>query len=173
MQLMDPTHLLTLGYDAEDHGGFAFFQGLQLQIFDIGDPRNPTLNYREVIGTRGSSSEAATNHLAFNYFPPKSLLALPLVVCDNGRGWTFGSQQFNGLAVYNVSTAEGFHYRGGVVHNNLAGITPTACSNWWTQASSMVKRSIFMDDFVYSITADEIRVESVDHLGSDVAILNL
>ena len=42
-----------------------------LQIFDVTDPANPTLAHKDVIGTRGSSSEALTNHLAFNYFTPK------------------------------------------------------------------------------------------------------
>jgi uncharacterized secreted protein with C-terminal beta-propeller domain len=173
MQLMDASHLLTIGYDAEDHGGFAFFQGLQLQIFDVGDAAHPTLSQRELIGTRGSSSEAATNHLAFNYFPSKNVLALPIVACQGGADWSFGREQFNGLAVYDVSLDAGFHYRGGVIHNSLSGMASDACANWWTRSGSLVKRSVFMDDFVYSVTPGEIRVDSVNRLGADVAVINL
>ncbi len=173
MQLMDPSHLLTIGYDVEDHGSFAFFQGLQLQIFDVGNAGQPTLAHREVIGTRGSSSEAATNHLAFNYFASKNLLALPLVVCEGSVGWRYGRVQFNGLAVYDVTSEAGFHYRGAVVHDNLIGTPSSACASWWTRGESMVKRSLFMDDFVYSITANQIRVEAIDHLGADLAVVSL
>jgi len=77
MHRMDDNHLLTIGYDAEDYGEYALFQGIMLQIFDISDMNNPSLVYKEVIGTRGSSSEAATNHLAFNFFKPKEMLAIP------------------------------------------------------------------------------------------------
>ncbi len=75
MHMMDDTHLLTIGYDADDQGSFAWFQGVMLQIFDVSDPQHPALTHKEVIGTRGSSSEALTNHLAFNYFAPMNLLA--------------------------------------------------------------------------------------------------
>lgn len=173
MQLMDPSHLLTIGYDAEDQGDFAWFQGLQLQIFDVGDAARPSLSHREVIGTRGSSSEAATNHLAFNYFAPKNLLALPIVICQGGLSWRYGSDQFNGLALYDVTSEAGFRYRGGVIHNRLTGVPSLACASWWTRSTSLVKRSIFMDDFVYSITPGEIRVDSLEHLGVDVAVVSL
>ncbi|MBI3072891.1 MAG: beta-propeller domain-containing protein, partial [Deltaproteobacteria bacterium] len=35
MHMMDEKHLLTIGYDAEDHGYFAYFSGILLQIFDV------------------------------------------------------------------------------------------------------------------------------------------
>ena len=84
MHMMDATHLLTIGYDAADQGNFAYFTGVLLQIFDVTDPTSPTLTHKEIIGTRGSSSEALTNHLAFNYFQPKGVLALPMTVCEGG-----------------------------------------------------------------------------------------
>jgi hypothetical protein len=74
---MDERHLLTIGYDAADQGSFAYFTGVLLQIFDVSDPKAPRLAHRHVLGTRGTTSEALTNHLAFNYFPPKSY----------SRGW--------------------------------------------------------------------------------------
>jgi uncharacterized secreted protein with C-terminal beta-propeller domain len=86
MHLMDNDHLLTIGYDSDDMGSFAWFQGIMLQIFDVSDMSNPTLLHKNVIGTRGSTSEAATNHLAFNYFAPKDLLAIPITICEGGSG---------------------------------------------------------------------------------------
>jgi uncharacterized secreted protein with C-terminal beta-propeller domain len=168
MQLMDPTHLLTIGYDADDQGSFAWFAGVMLQIFDVGDPLNPTLAHKEIIGTRGSSSEALTNHLAFTYFAPKDLLALPMTICEGGSGGGYGdTMTFSGLMVYQVTTAGGFGLQGKVSHAT-AGAT---CSNWWTNASSTVKRSIIMDDYVYSVTDTLIKVNHLSNLSVDLAAI--
>ncbi|MDF2695920.1 MAG: putative lipoprotein, partial [Labilithrix sp.] len=101
MHMMDATHLLTIGYDAADHGSFAYFTGVLLQIFNVADPTQPRLVHKEVIGTRGSSSEALTNHLAFTYFAPKNLLALPMSICEGGdeNGGYGSTQTFSGLMV--------------------------------------------------------------------------
>lgn len=176
LHLMDDEHLLSIGFDAEDHGSFAYFQGLQLQIFDVSNLAAPTLTHKTVIGTRGSTSEAATNHLAFNYFAPKGLLALPMAVCENSSGGSsYGQLTFGGLMVYDVSAASGFHYRGGVAHDapETNGTYYNACGNWWSQGTTVVKRSVFMDDFVYSIAEDVIRVDSIHALGTDVAVVSL
>jgi uncharacterized secreted protein with C-terminal beta-propeller domain len=176
MHLMDPTHLLTIGYDADDQGSFAWFQGVMLQIFDVSDMHNPTLLHKEVIGTRGSSSEALTNHLAFNYFAPKNLLALPMTICEGGSGGTYGTNMtFAGLMVYDVTVQNGFSLRGKVAHpqTSSGGYDSGACSNWWTQASSEVKRSVIMDDFVYSISDKRVKVNTLPNLSADIADISL
>lgn len=85
---LDDNHLLTIGYDADDQGDYSYFDGIQLQIMDVTDAKNPTLLFREIIGTRGSSSEALTNHLAFNYFAAKKMLAFPMTICEGGGDGT-------------------------------------------------------------------------------------
>jgi uncharacterized secreted protein with C-terminal beta-propeller domain len=62
IHLMDEHHLLTIGYDADDQGNFAWFQGIMLQIFDVSVMAAPKLLHKEVIGNRGTTSEAALNH---------------------------------------------------------------------------------------------------------------
>ena len=68
MHMLDDDHLLSIGYDADYQGDFAWFTGIMLQVFDVSDARDPRLVHKEVIGSRGSTSDAATNHLAFNYY---------------------------------------------------------------------------------------------------------
>jgi hypothetical protein len=168
MQMMDAEHLLTIGYDANDQGSFAWFTGVMLQIFDVSDPRAPRLAHKEVIGTRGSSSEALTNHLAFTYFAPKQVLALPMTVCEggSGKGGMYGTtMSFSGLMVYNVTPATGFKLQGKVAH----GTAGASCHNWWTNASSTVKRSIIMDDYVFSITETAIKANHLANLPFDIA----
>jgi hypothetical protein len=162
MHMLDPTHILSIGYDADDHGSFAYFDGVLIQIFDIADPENPTLAHRHVIGTRGSSSEALTNHLAFNYFPPLGLLAVPMTICEGGDDGQYGDvMTFSGLMLFDVSAQAGISEHGRVAHPMPEAGT-VSCSTWWTDAGSAVKRSIFMDRVVYSIADDEMVIASVD-----------
>jgi uncharacterized secreted protein with C-terminal beta-propeller domain len=174
-------HLLSIGYDSDDQVNFAWFTGLLLQIFDVSDPSDPQLLHREVIGARGSSSEAATNHLAFNYFAPREVLAIPATVCEDsaGGGSYAETMTFSGLLVYDVSTTDGFTLRGQVDHPYVDPVDSStyyvggACSNWWTDSNSVVQRTIFMDDFVYSVSDLLIKVNSLTDLSTDVAEVSL
>jgi hypothetical protein len=167
---LDPTHLLSIGFDAVDHGSFAYFDGLLLQLFDVTDPTDPKLLHREKLGTRGSSSEAATDHLAFNYFPERGLLAIPATVCENGGDGVAGSvKAFSGLAVYKVDTRDGFTPVGRVDH----GRRGATCGQWWSASRSVVKRSLFVDDLVYSMASDRLKVQRLGAMGRDVADIPL
>jgi uncharacterized secreted protein with C-terminal beta-propeller domain len=178
LHLMDPEHLLTIGFDAEDMGGFSLFQGIRLQVFDVGDPASPSLAHAVTVGARGTASEAATDHLAFNYFAPRALLGVPIVVCSatSPEPWAPAQVSFSGLLVYRVTPSEGFVALGGVSHPFPVATDPWSgggCYGWWTQSSSLVKRSVFVEDFVYSLTEAELRVQDTRALGTDLARVEL
>lgn len=163
---IDPDHLLSIGFDANDHGDFAYFDGVILQLFDVRVPTDPQLIHKEKIGSRGSTSEAATDHLAFNYFPERGLLAVPMTICEGGGDGTYGGKlTFSGLLVYDVNVRTGFKRLGGVDHADHA----VTCNNWWSNANSVVKRSLFIDELVYSMTMDRVKVQDMAHFGTDVA----
>jgi hypothetical protein len=167
---IDRDHLLSIGFDADEEGSFAYFDGIILQLFDVSAPTDPKLLHKEKLGTRGSSSEAATNHLAFNYFAEKGLLALPITVCEGGGNGRNGSElTFSGLYVYEVSVARGFSRLGGIDH----GKSGVHCRNWWSQGTSAVKRSLFLDDLVYSLAADRLKVQRMGSFGKDIADIAL
>ena len=145
-----------------------------LQIFDISDPDEPVARAaRYKIGTRGTSSDALTDHLAFNYFAPLKMLAVPMTICEGGGDGTFGDQlTFSGLMLFDIDPVAGIAEHGRVPYpipdlSTYEGGT-VSCNNWWTDASSDVSRSIFMDRFVYAISAELLKVDSVDALGSDL-----
>ncbi|MDB4945044.1 MAG: hypothetical protein JWP97_4578 [Labilithrix sp.] len=173
MHRIDPEHLLSIGFDANDHGGFAYFDGVILQLFDVKNPTDPRLLFKEKIGTRGSSSEAATDHLAFNYFADRGLLAVPMTECAGGGDGRNGNEvAFSGLYVYDVDLERGFTRLGGVDHADH-GPGQASCNTWWSNASSAVKRSVFLDDLVYSIATDRVKVQRMSHFGTDLASLSL
>ncbi len=170
MHRIDRNHLLSIGFDADEKGDFAYFDGVLLQLFDVTNPTDPKLIHREKLGTRGSSSEAATNHLAFNYFRERGLLAFPMTICEGGGDGNYGNElTFSGLLVYEVSVESGFKRLGGIDH----GTRGVNCQTWWTQANSLVKRSIFLDELVYSIAMDRLKVQRMGQLGKDVADIGL
>ncbi len=170
MHRIDPTHLFSIGFEANDRGNFALFDGVALQLFDVSDPVRPRLLHKELIGTRGTSSEAATDHLAFNYFPEKNLVGVPMTICEGGgQGRVGRAVTFSGLLVYRVSTEEGFRRLGGISH----GTSGQSCGTWWSRSTSRVKRSVFIDDLVVSIASDRVKIQRSDALGRDVADINL
>jgi uncharacterized secreted protein with C-terminal beta-propeller domain len=192
MHFLDPNHLLTVGFDADDQGGFAWFTGVLLQVFDASNPVHPTLLHRAVIGTRGSSSQALNDHLAFNYFAPKQMLLLPMTVCEGDWKGAPGlgkpaKQTFGGLMVYDVSVPGGFRLRHKISHEDVAPkakpsergasrVPPEslrACSNWWSQSSSYVKRSIVADDYVFSVSNSEIRISDLRNKWRKLPVLGL
>jgi hypothetical protein len=165
MHRIDRNHLLSIGFDADDHGSFAYYDGIILQLFDVKNPTDPKLIHKEKIGTRGSSSEAATDHLAFNYLGDRGLLAIPMTLCEGGGDGRHGELTFSGLLVYDVDVKHGFKRRGGIDH----GTKGVDCGTWWSNATSKVKRSVFLDDLVYSVALDRVKVQRLGRLGEDVA----
>lgn len=167
---IDPTHLLSIGYDADDHGNFAYFDGVLLQLFDVTHPTTPRLVHKEKIGTRGSSSASTTDHLAFNYLADRGLLAIPTTVCEGGGDGRQGQNlTFAGLLVYRVGVERGFERLGGVAHAKAG----SSCSGWWSKGTSVVQRSVFLDDLVYSMALDRVKVQRMSAFGVDVADISL
>jgi hypothetical protein len=72
--------------------------------------------------------------------------------------------------VFDASATGGFSEHGRVPHT----VSPDAtCSNWWTNASSAVKRSLFLDNYVYSVSDSELRVRDVNALSTELVTLPL
>lgn len=97
--------LLGIGKDAvpaeesDDFGGRgAWYQGLKLSLFDVSDPASPREIAGQVIGKRGTESDALWDHHALAWLPPSDglpgRLALPVRLHDRADpyvGWD-GSQ---------------------------------------------------------------------------------
>jgi hypothetical protein len=186
MQRLDANHLLAVGFDADDQGSFAYFDGIQIQIFDVTELSNPRLLHKTVIGTRGSGSEALLNHLAFNYYAPKRLLALPMTICEGGDQGVFGNGlTFSGLMVFDVSLEGGIVERGRLpfVDTSVSagqsqpattiGSAGASCGAWWTNAASLVKRSLFMDDVAVGISDSKLKAARLSALSDVLATVSL
>ncbi len=152
---MGPNHLLTIGQDATDEGQV---QGVHLQIFDVSDLENPTRTYQHLLSTGpwSSWSEAMWDHHAFTYHAGKEILAIPMNSWEDN-----GSDPFSGLVVLRASNTTGFAELGRVSHGDMVVSDCLDCGweyHWWVN----VRRSIFMDDYLFSISDVGVKVNDLE-----------
>ena len=157
IHMLDDNHLLTIGKDAQEGDGFAWYMGLKLSIFDVTDLANPTLLQDKTIGVRGSDSEALYNHKAFTYH--NGLLAFPVDLYEGDTTPpSYGSYTFGGLMVYRVSLDKGFEELGRI--STVGQIEPYYWSyNQWT-------RGIFIGDSVYAACDHDIKAAAVTDMST-------
>jgi uncharacterized secreted protein with C-terminal beta-propeller domain len=151
-------HLLTIGKDTVDMGEFAWYQGVQLSVFDVSDFASPRRVDAEVIGVRGTQSEALYEPHAFNYFAPIEMLAVPMTIYEDAgpAPSATGQRTFQGLCLYRVEPGAGIE--------PLGQISTAAVA--WT-------RGIFMAEHVYAVTAAQVQAVPLDNLGAEPITLSL
>ena len=158
---LDRDHLLTIGREVSDDGRRQ--GGVQLQIFDVTQFSNPQVQHRYTLGTGSSSSEAGHEHRAFTYFPSRGLLSIPFSDWSAARPSRFTST----LEVLRATVAGGIAPVGSIEHADLVQGTQGRYAGWTPQ----VRRSVMMDDFVYSISFGGVKVHDVRDLSRAVATM--
>jgi hypothetical protein len=165
---LDRDHLLAIGREtAETGNGGVRVIGLALQVFDVSDFASPRLMHKQVVGTWASSSEAENDHKAFNYFPARGLLAIPFSDWTPSRTDGFQSS----LELFRVSLPGGIVPAGSVDHSDLN--RPAAYRAYPWPYSPRVRRSIMMEEFVYSISMGGVKVSPVQDPGRTLVALPL
>jgi uncharacterized secreted protein with C-terminal beta-propeller domain len=157
---MDENHLITIGKDAIMDNGFAWYQGLQLSIFDVSDFENPLLLYKELIGDRGTSSEAEYNHKAFTFWAEENLLAIPVDLYEHEalpvNPYDWGTYKFSGLYVYRVTVENGFEYLGRI-NTDIS----TYYYNDWL-------RGLFINNDVYAVNNEAVQSADIGDIENTV-----
>ncbi len=160
-------HLLTIGKDVTLDGDMAWYQGLQLSIFDISDFAKPQLVHKELIGDRGTGSEALSNHKAFTFWAEKDLLAFPVDLYEHDSTpdqlWEWGEPTYAGLYVYNVKSGEGFNFLGRISSDNQGY---SYYYPFWT-------RGIFINDDVYSVQDITVKRAETDNIENTITSISL
>lgn len=74
--------------------------------------------------------------------------------------------------VYDIDVSTGFSLHGRVAHPVPFGFygsgAAVLCSNWWTHASSPVKRSAFVEGTVFSLGESLLKVSPIDNLSQEL-----
>jgi len=156
---LDERHLLTIGVDTDENN---VILGLSLSIFDVTNPDQPALDWREDFGRDSSWSEALQNHHAFTYFPQQHALAIPLQVGQPTTGAAAWQLTSTGLEVYRVDAERGFTHLG---HIEQTGLFSQFEVNWQNVQCIDVRRSVMIADasdaYVYAISAGGVSVARI------------
>lgn len=154
-------HLLTIGKDAIDMGDFAYYQGVQVSVFDVTDFANPRLVNAEIVGDRGTESEALHNPHAFTYFASAGMLAVPMTIAE-GAGdepSARGTRTFEGLCLFTVSTEDGVELAARIATRSTDDLSGWGWGQW--------TRGLFVGDYVYVVTQSSVRALLLDDLDSE------
>jgi hypothetical protein len=156
MHPLGPNHLLTIGRDTREEGGRVIQGGMALQIFDVTNAAAPALAHKFVYNASAyGHSEAESNHKAFTFFDDRKLLAFPYT--SYGSGGTKST-----LELFKVDAATGFVRLGAIDHSALVKPAAGSCGYY----SPAVRRGVFLENVVYSISYGGIVAKSVDALGA-------
>lgn len=149
LQSLDSTHVLGIGRDVDPVSGRVL--GLQLSIFDVSRPANPTRTATYTFPGDGwaSWSAALWDHHALSWFPEHGILTLPF------ERWSEG-QNSSVLAVFKVDPSA-------AQLTNIGEIS---------QGES-VQRAVRIGDFLYSLSAGVVQVSRLDDPESIVARVDL
>ncbi len=177
MHPLDDTHLLTIGRETDDtghqHTDGGYWYGIAIQVFDVTDPLKPTLAWKYVYdGGEYATSEATQNHKAFTYFDDRKLLAFPYVR-QAGWGASASTGPSSTLEIFRVDVPSGIQKIGSVDHSSLlpyANGMYGYCGGYYDGA---IRRGVFFENFVYSISYGGIMANDVADLSKTVATLKL
>jgi uncharacterized secreted protein with C-terminal beta-propeller domain len=151
-----------------EYGDFAWHQGVKISLFDVSDVKNPRELAKFEIGDRGSNSPALHDHHAFLFSRDRNLLVIPVLEAQIDESDFsgevppdfYGDYVYQGAYVFNISEA-GIDLRGKVTHIEDDNLMK---SGYWFSSEFEVKRSLYIEDNLYTISSGMIKINSLDNL---------
>ncbi len=157
----DETHIIGVGKETEaNEWGGASVGGVKLALFDVSNVSSPKQIDSVEIGEAGTDSAALHDHKAFLFAKGKNLLVIPVseirrTDIPEGKYQSYTLDTWQGAYVYGVDPVHGFSLRGTVTHNGT-----DAPYSW--NAPDAVRRSLYMDDVLYTVSERRIVASSLD-----------
>jgi len=162
MHPLDDNHLLTIGRDGTNA------QALALKIFDVTKGANPLLVQQYTYdGSEYGQSTAEYDHKAFTYFADRQLLAFPYY----GYSSNLPGGMRSSLELFHVDLAAGITKLGSIDNTSLGASNPTGY--WCSYYGPQVRRGVFLENFVYSISYGGIVVEDTNDLAAPDPVAEL
>jgi uncharacterized secreted protein with C-terminal beta-propeller domain len=171
----DATHIIGIGKETgtNEWGGVST-KGIKLALFDVSDVDNPKQLDKVEIGDPGSDSAALSDHKAFLFDKGKNLLVIPARVVKNepvvyDEKYGIGRQNiWYGAYVFGLTPETGFVLRGTVEHG-----TGSDQYYWYGSSQSEVKRSLYIGDVLYTLSAKQIKANSLSAINTTIRTIPL
>ena len=168
----DEDHVIGVGKEtvAAEQGDFSWYQGVKISLFDVSDVENPKEIDKYEIGDRGTDSPVLSDHKAFLFDKLKNLLVMPVSVAEidenkylNGVPLTTrGDFVWQGAYVFDISLDEGLVLKGRITH--LEDDSDLMKSGYYFSSPFSVKRSLYIDNVLYTISDKKIKMNSLETL---------
>ena len=159
----DDTHLIGIGKETgENEWGGVSIKGVKLSLFDVSDVEKPRQIDVYEIGKAGTDSEALTDHRAFLFDKNKNLLVIPIREVgetENMVRYPYRQKIWLGAYVFGVTPEDGFKLKGKISHFDEYQDQVY----YWDGG---VRRSLYMDDVLYTISAKKIMMNSLKDISS-------
>lgn len=183
----DENHIIGIGKDTvepqEEYSwtrDFAWYQGLKIALFDVSDLENPKEISKVIIGDRGTDTPVLYDHKSFLFDKERELLVLPVSLYEisdydktQNNGYTgsiYGTFKFQGAFVYKINPENGFEFIGKITHINETE-NPNDYYYRCHSYSSHITRTLFIDDILYTISNDFIKMNNLDDLSEINSII--
>ncbi|MDH5806696.1 MAG: beta-propeller domain-containing protein [Candidatus Verstraetearchaeota archaeon] len=167
----DENYLIGIGKEAipADEGNFAWYQGVKISLFDISNVKNPREIDSIVIGDRGTETPVLKDHHAFLFDKKRSLVIIPILEAKIFHDkyskeippWTYGDYVFQGVYVFHITPEYGIKIRGKITH-----IEDSELLNMGYYFKYEIKRSLIIDNVLYTISDVKIKANSLIDLSS-------
>lgn len=161
-----------------EEGDFAWYQGVKISLFDVGDVGNPKELAKYEIGDRGTDSPVLQNHKAFLFSKSKNLLVIPALVAEIDPTLyagevppnAYGDYINQGAFVFDISADGGITLRGTITH--IEDPQEFLKSGYWFDSLYSVERSLYIENKLYTISQGMIKINNLDDL-SEVGRIEL
>lgn len=176
MRPLDDNHLITIGRETDEtghqHTSDGYWYGVAIQIFDVTNPLKPALKHKYLYGGGDYAvTEASQNHKAFTYFEDRKLLAFPY---QRQGSYGLNNGPASTLEVFRIDIVDGIQRVGAVDHSSVLGSASNGrygyCGGYF---DGTVRRGVFFENVVYSISYGGILASEVQNLSAPIASLKL
>ena len=157
----DENHIIGVGKEtAENEWGGVSIKGVKVSLFDVSDVNNPEQIDTYEIGKAGTDSEALRDHKAFLFDKKKNLLVIPVREVtgkeqyDSRYGY-YMQRVWQGAYVFDL-TLNGFKLKGKISH-----FDDFEEQYYYWGSPGAVRRSLFMDDVLYTISARKVMMSDL------------
>ncbi|HEY9245398.1 MAG TPA: beta-propeller domain-containing protein, partial [Candidatus Methanoperedens sp.] len=161
----DENHLIGVGKEtADNEWGGVSIKGVKLSLFDVSDVNNPKQIDTYEIGKAGTDSEALRDHKAFLFDRKKNLIVLPIrEITEQGkydsRYGDYREKVWQGAYVFGITPEDGFKLKGKISH-----MDDYENQQYYWNSPSAVRRSLYIDDGLYTISARKVVVNELNNL---------
>src|SRR3989338_8995142 len=161
----DEDTIIGIGKETEGNewGGIST-KGVKLALFDVSDVKNPKQLDKYEIGEQGTDSEALNEHKAFLFDREKNILVIPVREVkgryyDSKYGY-YRNDVWQGAYAFGLKKEDGFELKGKVTHAEKAD------DDAYYGSPNAVRRSLYMGNVLYTISAKKIKMNDIDSIES-------